>query len=293
MRKLKNSTKERPLLFFEDFLEESNFKEFQDNFYSNVINPSFKAYRNLGYIEYLNDVYVDPKDEKVRIYFIDRLEITLKNQVSISKELIDHWIEEYLNRNESANNYISNQKSKLVFLKNSLNFKKSTNELIIQYLNQIDTYLLNFGPFDIKETFIQVESPIIYPRTLFGLKSHIKRSHIEELYEVSCDSKIINNEVVSFNTFYNVLTCTPSEKPNEKIKFLADNQIVAYFFKCLESYFRDLKPTVIVKSELFLNRKENEFTAGALDTALTQSKGKPTAILEEIKTEIDDIFLDS
>lgn len=293
MNNFRKSTKERPLLFFEYFLQKKNFEKYENDFYANSVNPSFKAYREKGYIEYLDSEYVNRKVEPNRVYLIDRLTIIFNNQIKNSFELIVIWIEEYLNRNENVESYVINQRTKILVLKKNLQFQSSINNLVIEFLDEIEEFLKEYNNKNILGNQFEIGNPIIPTITYFGLSPSIRKSHIEELYETSCELLIIDYEVVSFKTFYEALATTSLIQNINKIVFNVDNQLVAYYFKCLQPYFRNLKHTRIVKSELFLNKRRVFFSTGALDTALTQSKGKPMEILEQIQTGINDIFLES
>jgi hypothetical protein len=286
----KNSTKEKPLLFFENFLQKENFEDFESSFYSNVINPSFKANLEKGYIEYVETDFVTGEVVLNRVYFIKRLTIIFNNQIIITLKLIKDWTEEYLNRNDNVENYINNQTAKITKLRDNLDFQNSITTLISKYLNKIEVYLKEFDTNSVKNTSIKVENPIIPSISLFGLNQNIKGSHINQLYHSSCELEIIDFEDVSLDVFVKIFGSSVLIQNHNQIQFKADNQIIAFYFKCLRPYFRKLSHTTIVKSEMFLNKGGNAFTTGALDTALTYSKKKPLTDLRQIQSEIEDIF---
>lgn len=293
MNKYRNSTKERPLLFFESFLKKKKFDKYENDFYSNAINPSFKANKNKGYIEYIENEYVNREIEPNRVYFIDRLKIVFKNQIEISIELMNVWMEEHLNRNVNVENYILNQRTKILTLKKTLQFQIEVNDLVVKFLDAIEEFLLNFNNNNNNNRIENPTEPAIPTISYFGLNQNIKTSHIRELFQISCELLLIDPEVVLYGAFNKVFTCVTPSDCEEKIIFNADNQIVAYYFKCLQPFFRNLRHTKIVKSDLFLNKKKEPFSLGSLDTALTYSKKKPKNDLELIQSEINNLFLDN
>ncbi len=57
MKLFQQSTKIRPLFFFECFIKIDKLMEYEDSFYNNPINPSQQSFKERGYKEYMKDTY--------------------------------------------------------------------------------------------------------------------------------------------------------------------------------------------------------------------------------------------
>ena len=117
MQLFKESTKFKPLLFFETFLNKETLMKYEDNFYNHT-NNSQVNYREQGFIEYYKDSYkLNEPVTLVRVYFKDYFEMFLTTQVTKTLSLIEIRTDDLDYDITKINFFITNIQQKMHFIK--------------------------------------------------------------------------------------------------------------------------------------------------------------------------------
>jgi hypothetical protein len=114
----------------------------------------------------------------------------------------------------------------------------------------------------------------------------LSRTFFEKLYEVTYTLDLIDDTIVSEESFIDVLT---SNKPSEdsKIEFIKSNPIVAYYLKKIEPFFNNFNAVTIENSGCFYNKQNKLIKASDLYTALSRASAMNQVDFNRIDIQID------
>lgn len=122
--------------------------------------------------------------------------------------------------------------------------------------------------------------------TFFGLKSFLKKSFLNDLYDLCLDLFLIDDEVVSESDFIEVFTALkPSQ--NIKIKFNEKNYPIVYFLESIQPFFDNFTFTAIEQSKNFYNKQNKLLTATDLSSTKSRNKNTSGQIISKIDSAIN------
>lgn len=90
--------------------------------------------------------------------------------------------------------------------------------------------------------------------TYFDLKKDVKPKHLRKLYDVTVLLNVIDDEMVSEEEFFNVLTLPQLPDSTNKILFNVNNRHAVYYLNTIAVYFNDFKPSKISRSQSFIKK---------------------------------------
>lgn len=263
MNLYKKSTKTRPLLFFETFINNKALIMFEDMFYNNQINPSQEIFKKEGYIKYFKDSYEDEPFVPVVEYFEEKLKHLMKNEILITNLLLAERRDELEYENVKSDIFIQKQLTKIEVIKANCESLSICKNVVLEAIVTLEK--------NIKETtghIIQPKLRVIAIKTnkpFFEPK--IKRSKLIKLYDIAIENKIVDEDIVSQETFLEVFTANNPKALENKIIFFSDNQISTFFLNTIIVLFDNLSHSQISKSESFYNRKKKLLNLNDLDKA--------------------------
>lgn len=273
-----NSTKLKPLLFFDSFISDQNLKKYEDDIYNFSINPSHESYNELGYIEYTKDLYDESEEFKpVRVYFKETLQRLLEAQIIITNNFLTDRKNELEYQNIKADIFLDRQLKIIETIKQRMDSNTLCNDIVLSVLNTLEEKIKNLG--ENQKLIIPNNLNIKSNKPFFGPK--VKRNTLIELYNISIDYGIIDDEEVIESDFLAVFMSNTPHKLENKIVFNVNNQVATFFLNCIMKFFEKLTHAQIVKSQSFLKKSKTYFTQTDLDTAKTRYS----------KKEISDEFL--
>lgn len=265
------STLNSPILFFEDFLTEENLKLYENNFYNYPINPTQQTYNEYevdGYIIYSQSSYSSEEDSIRKVYFKNQLLNLLENEKKNSIELINSKILEIKNSGNSTDYYVQSNLNKLFSLKrknlSTYKFKKLVLKIIDEIINVISSHnsirqIKKRNNFKISEGFF---------------KPNISAPKIKKIYQKAVKLGIIEKDIVSEETFLNVLICENPSELDEKIYFSESTLYSFLFLNTISKHFNNFRPSNISKSGLFYTEGGTQINQGLYDTYNTRLKSK-------------------
>lgn len=244
------STSNKPLLFLEVFLKQDNFDIFENAFYNNPTNPSFVAFREHGYVEYLDCEYLNKDVVPIKIYFKDEIIKILTSQREKSIRLIIDKVEDIENSGNSTFNYINNTKANMIDLLEDLPSNNKLNKEIITVLKGISHTL-----FKLSKVRVSVRKLSLETTSKKGLfKPNLKTGKLKVIYNLALELQILDEHIVSQNDFINVFTHSNPKQIDDKIVFNIDNRIAFYFINNIKKHFSNLTPSAISSSESFFSK---------------------------------------
>lgn len=270
MELYKKSTKTRPLLFFESFINNEVLKKYEDMFYNYPINPSQKPFRELGYITYTKDVYEDENFSTLILYFKEDLEKLLSAELDITKALLIKRRDklEYLSYKTDV--FFDRQLSIIHTLKVKLESITVSKDLLKNTIEKLEDC--------IKKTSINLHHT---PRRLSEIKTNkpyfepkVTKKILDKLYDVAIGNDLIDDDEVSQSDFLNVFMTNTPEKTESIIKFHCDNQTATYFLNAIMVLFKNLKHARIADSKSFFSKGGKLLNQADLDTAKNRYEKK-------------------
>jgi len=117
--------------------------------------------------------------------------------------------------------------------------------------------------------------------TYFGIKPNIKRKFFTDLYDMSVDLFLIDDEEISEDTFIEVFTCS-KPNPQNKIQFIEKNYPIVYFLESIQPFFNNLSFTSIESSRNFFNKRNKMLTATDLSSTKSRNKNTSYHIISKI-----------
>lgn len=273
----KNSTKIRPLLFFETFINNKSLMMFEDMFYNSPINPSQESFKQEGYIKYYKDSYVDEPFAPVIEYFKDKLEKLLKTEIYITNVLLTERSDELEYQNTETDIFIQRQLSRIEKIKASCDSITVCKELVIETINILEKNIRNTNSHlrqpNSRVIKIKTNKPFFDPK--------VRRDKLIKLYNITIENGIIDEEEVSQTAFLNVFMSNNPEALNEKIIFASDNQVATFFLNSISILFNNLSHSQISRSKSFFNKRGKLLNQNDLDKAKTlyEKKGSNKVFL--------------
>ncbi|MBD3723987.1 MAG: hypothetical protein IE891_04210 [Flavobacteriaceae bacterium] len=265
------STLNSPILFFEDFLTEENLKLHEENFYKDIINPSqqsFDEYKEGGYITYTPSIYENDEDSSKTVFYKDTLISILENEKKNSIDLINSKILEIKNSGNSTDYYVQSNLNKLFSLKrknlSTYKFKKLVLKIIDEIINVISAN--NSKHQKAKRNNFKISEGFFEP--------NISALKIKKIYQIAVKLNIIKLDIVSEETFLNVLICENPSELDEKIYFSETTLYSFLFLNTISKHFNNFRPSSISKSGLFYTKKSTQINQGLFDTYNTRLKSK-------------------
>lgn len=266
------STKLKPLLFFETFINNEKLTEYETIFYGDWGNPSQTSSKQEGFIEYIKDFYTENRIENVTIikqsktkeYFSVSLSKLLYANVSISIAFIEkaNLKLEYLNI--KSDTYLLRQLIKIQNLKDSINENMLCQDIIKEVLYALQKKIRAISKLSVK---FEKKNLRLTNSTYFEVKPITKKSTLKKVYYIAIELDIIDDEMVSENEFLNVLMSSNPSLENNKIKFKANNQVSTLFIDLISNLFEKLTHSQISKSKSFNNKNGKTLNQQDLDTA--------------------------
>ena len=247
-----NSTKFKPLQFFETFLKKQNLEEYERVFYNYPINASQTCNLEDGYIEYLLDSYVNEPVKLQRIYFRTRLESLLKNNLALTISLIEEREVELNYQNIKDDIFIERQIIKVLRIKNLITKEQNNYKSIIEVVNMLEEFIIK------KRILPQstLKSPKLkFSKSYFNLQEKVSPKHLKRLYSISVQHEIIDRFSISEEDFLNIFTSAILPSENYKFTFYSDNRSAVVYLKAIKPLFKNLTASRIEESKTFYTKQ--------------------------------------
>jgi len=288
-------SKNIPQNYFDTLLESNILKSIKFEAINKIEKMASGFIENVDYekgvIEYWIATYNQATDDSIDVLktysFVKEFPKEVHKEAEKLRAYIDNTVLEINKNGNNANQFLISQvkylntlteKSKTVYPK--LAFIEASIQNIITYL--VDRYSLK-GSY--KKQSLNINTIFSY----FDIKSGIKLSLLEQLYDTCVDLEIIDDEILSEETFINVLTSNPIAS-NEAIIFKCNNQLIAHFINCIQPLFYNLTVSQISKSKSFVNKKEKVLNQADLDNANKRLREKSSSQIDRITTHISRIL---
>ncbi len=287
MELYKQSTKLRPLLFFETFINNIVLNKYQDMFYF-PLNPSQENFKGQGLITYYKAEYEENEPYiPVKLYFKDSLEKLFKAEINKTSKLLIERRDELEYQNINTDIFITRQISRINKLKIICESITIQRLLVSEVINTIAANLEEIKGH-LSETPKQA---LIIKRTNPFFEPIVKNSVLKKLYEVAVDYQILDDEVVYENSFIEIFNSNKPQLLKDKIVFACDNQIATFYLTCIKVFFTNLKHSTISKSNSFYNKKNKLLNENDLNKAKNlYEKKKEISSHTKLAKAIDDIF---
>jgi hypothetical protein len=284
------STKTRPLLFFESFIDNDKLIKYEDMFYEYSFNLSQENFREQGYIKYFQDSYEDEPATPIIEYFKNTLNRLLVAQVCITQGLLEDRRNELEYQNISTDIFIQRQLLIVNKLKTASESLAIYKDLFQDTLNQIEINLKAINPpynrTPEKAPEIKRSNPFFEP------KDKITITHLKKLYEIAVDKFIVDDQEVFEETFIAVFSSNKPELLKEKIYFSCNNLVATFYLNCIMWFFKNLSHSSITKSKSFHNKQRKLLNQNDLDKAENYYKKKrytDTDVFIALKKDIESI----
>lgn len=260
--------------FYFNIAFNSELANILSSFYNNneLINNKFKYIEEYDYY-WKNEMVVDGDNPKFIVTTIDKEKYFQQILINKKKTLLTE-LNSIIQNSENGN---------LKFI-----LKKFLDQLLM-IINKVETvkeevYLnhlyseLNLIIKDIKILFLPiVQNHDIYKKILevnttlsFFQCKDLPRSFFVKLYEITYNLNLIDDVIVSEESFIDVLT-SPRTLVNSKIEFIKSNPIVAYYLKKVEPFFNNFNAVTIEESKWFYNKQNKQLKASDLYVALSRA----------------------
>lgn len=286
-----SSLENNPLFYFDNLLERNKLKELKDiavdlivEQYGDLIIEPIDYDKGIVTYKTFRPLTLDVSIDSIEAYnFSKEFPQEVFKEAEKAKNNIDSIAFEINKNGNNANEHLLSQikhlnslidKSKTTYPK--LKFIENTIEDLIVYL--VDRYSL-------KESYKKRILNINIKSSFFDVKSTVKRSLLEELYDISIDLEIIDEEIVSEETFINVLTLNPITS-QEVIIFKCNNELAAHLINCIQPLFNNLSTSQINRSKSFINKNGKTLNQADLDNANKRLRRKSSAIIERVTNHI-------
>lgn len=245
------STSNKPLFFFQGFFEKKTFQTYERHFYENEINPSMKSYKEEGYVEFMDCVYLNEKIVPRRIYFKDEVLNLIVLQKNISIRLIKDKVEEIENLGNSPHNFISKTKQNIISLSKVLVYNNELYDGINNILNEITIALevLRNRRFENKKLNNKYDIQNGYFAPLINVNK------LNKIYQIALEMNILDEDLVTEEDFVTVFTHPNPKLIENRIVFNSDNRKAFFFINNIKKYFDNLTPSRMSNSFSFLSRE--------------------------------------
>ncbi|MCW4470347.1 hypothetical protein OGH69_15340 [Flavobacterium sp. MFBS3-15] len=250
MKLYQDSTKYKPLQFFETFLTKECLHKYESSFYDYSINPSQVSSKIGGYIEYSVSEYIEGDNPLRKVYFKDQLNTLLTNNVILTCKLLEERESEIQYQNSKADLFINKQLNVLVKIKKEVNSIPNHKIIILKHLKTIglclNKLLVNTN-FPIKRPAKQLSTS-----SYFGTK--VSGKVLGSLYYASVTLNIIDSDIVTKDEFLDVFISPNPKEENRKIIFNRDNRSIMFYLNAIEPLFSNLSASRISASQAFYNK---------------------------------------
>lgn len=249
------------------------------------IKDKFKKYeepinlnRELGILEY----YDSNQNDFITLNFENHLNELLWNETQSCKEAIDSTL--ILLNSIEKRKFITYIKTTLKYIENSQVELLLTFPVCKKPLKAITAYLSDKYDIDFANNMIfrNYES-------LFKVKSGITNSNISRLYDITIKYGIIDDELISEETFVSVLL---DKETNEKIIFNCKNGLTIMYLHTISSWFDNLKAKSIENSSrLYTKSGKTPISETNYNKSKKSISQKDSETLANFKIEFD-VLLD-
>ena len=287
-------SKNTPLTYFDNLLESNTLKSRKDI----AINSRVEKYGSLvesvdyekGIVSYIDMFINDSQDliEATTAYsFASDFTKEVIKESKKAKETIDNLVLEINIKGNNANQFLISQVNHLTILveKSKVTYPKL--KFIEVTIQNIITYLVD--RYSLKESYKKRNLTINTKYSYFDIKAEVKPSLLEQLYDVSVDLEIIDDEIITEDTFMNVLSVNPTIS-NEVIIFKCNNELAAHFINCIQPLFNNLTIAQINKSKSFINKNNKTLNQADLDNANKRLRKKSSTKITRITNHISRIL---
>lgn len=289
------SNSQKDILFYFQELLESNKLTYLKNTALDKIKEQYGSLvesmdLEKGIIKY-EKVFYDqatdgPVEGIVTYSFAKEFPIEVKNQAQIAKNKIDATIYEINKAGNNANEFLVSQakqlsslieKSKVIYPK--LKFIEAT---LLEFL----TYLVD--KYSLKDSFKKQTQIKTDQSSFFNIKP-IKRKLLVQIYDAAIDLQIFDDEIVSEETFINVLSGNPTQT-DEVLVFKCNNYLAMHFIHSIQPLFNELTQAQIGRSKSFVSKGGSIFNEENLNTTNSRLKKYTSPKLDSITATLSKII---
>ncbi|MDC1365072.1 hypothetical protein N8258_01500 [Algibacter sp.] len=209
--------------------------------------------------------------------------------INIVLPLIHERKDEIENTEKNAIIYINKQLNKLELIKEKVDYFKAYQPIIFKVLGELEDHLKTLLEEEsinkIKNTNIKISG-----RTFFDLKKEVKRRHLKKLYEVTVILNIVDDDLVTEEEFLNVFMLPTLPANNCKIIFNKNNRLSVYYLNIIASFFNDLKPSTISRSQSFLKKGGEALNDNQINNINSFLRKNDVSKYDYIKEDIEKIL---
>ncbi len=275
------------LSFYFDMLFINSIEHIKKSFISNSTLRK-KGYSYLQEYDYYMNEYLHEDEGEMPVFTIDIIgrDIFFERLLNIETTSIYENIESEISTNLDDENKAVYLKSIYddiqVLIKRLWNFddeeKDKIENKLIEIINNLKDRYSSIIPSHNVFKYITKETDI----TFFKNKD-LKYSFYVDLYEFAYTLYLIDDTEIEERNFIEAFTSPKPQTLQHKIRFSANNYVVAYFLESLKPFFNGFTHMAIEKSEVFLNKQNKPLKSTDIYTSLSRGKNK----IENEKNKID------
>lgn len=273
--------------FYFELLFEKSIQIIKDSFIGNstLRSKGYTYIQQTGY--YMKEEMVE-EDDIMPVFEIDIIEkkdfinrLMKFENLNIYKRIESEFLSTTSkSKKESILNDIYNDIQTL--LKRTVSIDDDDNKLVELSLIDIITYLKDryHSIIDYHNVYRYIikESDI----TFFQNKD-LRYSFYQDLYELAYTLYLIDDTEIEELDFINAFTSPKPQILENKVRFIKNNYVVAYFLESLKPFFNAFTHKAIEKSEVFLNKQNKPIKSNDIYASLSRGRNK----IDEEKAKID------
>jgi hypothetical protein len=281
------STTESPLEFFNQLLFFNGLELVINSFYTeNSFTQGYKFINEVN-LEFSFTAWVNKDDLSDMIQIENYLAKVIRFNTKLAFDSFDKSLVKM--EEIEAKKFLTHQLNLLYsfIVKYDSNENNAYPEIRIELISIISDINIRYSHYQLThKAFRKLTTNPDSVFSFFQVKSEIKVSFFEKLYDFALVLNLIDDVETSEDLFIEVFTCAKPE-PESKIHFIKPNANVAFFLKEIESFFENFNSTTIEKSRSFLNKQGKVLTSTDLYTALSRNKDKQNTDFIKIQNEIN------
>lgn len=282
------------LEYFKDLLESNKYEELKSSAIKGILEYCANWYIHLdsekGIVQYIDfdidEITQEPFQEECTYDFQKEFALRVKKEAETVQNRIDQEVIEINRAGVNADQFVRTQVKELQYLISKAKTLYPKHTFIEDSLLGVLKYLVDKN--SLSESFKKQNEIKTAKTSFFDVKSTTKRSLLQDVYDTAVDLEVLDDEVVTEETFLNVLTGNPS-KTNEVIIFKCNNQLVVHFLNCIQCLFNNLTFSQIHKSGSFVNSRGKILKQADLDNANSRLKRNTSLEVDRITAHLSKI----
>jgi len=288
-----NNRRKLPFDYFDKLTQDGNnykckknigFGSFQDeygNYLPNVVSTDFES-GILKYWKLFHDQQTNDSVEGTVTYnFDEEFKNEITKEIENTKEILEGLVFEVNLNGNNSNVFLKTQLKQINYFIETLELTFPKKLGISNSLNALADYFIK------KYSLPHVKHSVIESKefSYYGIKDDVKKSTINYLYDVATQYYIINDEIVSEDSFFNVLTKNPTDT-KDYIKFYCNNHLAVQFIIFIQPLFNNFTFSQIDKSKQFYTKTNKLFNQADLNNTKTRLKNNKSFKVEQLRANL-------